>query len=160
MPIARSVISVQQPTTPDDRPESNGLTPVLDDSAGPAARRIYRARTEPMAVALRATGGVYDVRTGPESVYRVDIGADTCSCPDWQRRGQACKHLYRVRFEVQRGTVPTPDGRLPDRRVSSPAPLADDPESSPTHGKREEITGPHAEYDRHGDLTGTQSSPG
>lgn len=156
---ARSVIAMQD-STPTDDAETKRPTTEPDRTTLAAARRIHRARTESMSVALRATGGVYDVRTGPDAVYRVDISAGTCSCPDWRRRERACKHLYRVRFEVQSGTVPTPDGRLPDRQRSdgqSPTNLKSPASATvETSSVDTEPTSPHTEFDRYGVPTGTQ----
>jgi hypothetical protein len=81
-----------------------------------AARRARRAREEEMTVSLRQTGGIYDVQSASGNTYRVDIAGPECSCPDWQEREPdgGCKHLRRVRLAIQAGSVPTPDGRLPE----------------------------------------------
>ena len=86
-----------------------------------ATRRARRAREEEMVVSLRRAGGMYDVHSGSGNTYRVDIAAEECSCPDWTEREPegGCKHLRRVRLEVQAGRVPTPDGRLPADRVTA-----------------------------------------
>lgn len=134
-------------------------------------RRRSRARTERMQVSLRTTGGVYDARAESGNTYRVDVGHETCSCPDWQnnRWVDECKHLHRVRLEIERGAVPTPDGRLPNRNrrgVQTESDPTDSPgsRSHATPVKRSEaadapqatgITGPHCEYDRYGQPTGT-----
>jgi len=52
------------------------------------------------------------VHSASDSVYEVDVLAETCSCPD---RAERCKHLRRVDIEIREGLVPRPDGRLPDR---------------------------------------------
>jgi hypothetical protein len=162
--------------------ETRTVPPVVDDeepaatvpvaTTDAARRRLRRASREPMAVSLRATGGVYDVHTASDNVYRVDIAAETCSCPDWQAREQPCKHLYRVRLELQQRTVPTPDGQLPGQRVArdgdSRAPrqplsgVATDPVGSKGRDETADeseaastITGPHLELDPHGQPTDT-----
>ncbi|QHS17952.1 SWIM zinc finger family protein [haloarchaeon 3A1-DGR] len=38
--------------------------------------------------------------------YRVDLRAESCTCPDCLHRGHTCKHIYRVRFAT--GRVPIP----------------------------------------------------
>jgi hypothetical protein len=113
-----------------------------------AARRAQRARDEAMTVSLRRTGGIYDVHSESGHTYRVDIGAETCSCPDWQEREPegGCKHLRRVRLDVRAGRVPTPDGRLP--KVTSTD--GGSPRAAPDGGQAVEISGPHPEFDRYG----------
>lgn len=106
-----------------------------------------------MTVSLRRTGGVYDVQSESGNTYRVDIVAGDCSCPDWQHREPegGCKHLRRVRLEVERGDVPTPDGRLPDAsldEVSGQELVAAD------GGRSVAVSGPHPEFDQYGTPTG------
>ena len=125
----------------------------IADSDSAAARRARRAREEPMTVSLRRTGGVYDVQSESGNTYRVDIAAAECSCPDWQEREPdgGCKHLRRVKLEIQAGRVPTPDGRLPEAR------RGDRPDSFPAvadGGQSVAISGPHPEFDQYGDPTG------
>ena len=119
-----------------------------------AARRARRANEEDMRVSLRRAGGVYDVHSESGNTYRVDVGAEECSCPDWTEREPegGCKHLRRARIEVQAGRVPTPDGQLPTDRVDTTGtetlrPAADGGVSS-------DITGPHIEFDRYDEPTG------
>jgi hypothetical protein len=118
-----------------------------------AARRAQRARDEAMTVSLRRTGGIYDAQSESGGTYRVDLGAGTCSCPDWQQREPegGCKHLRRVRLDVRAGRVPTPDGRLP-------APSGGEPgvpcRMAADGGGAVGVTGPHLEFDRHGRPTG------
>jgi len=40
-----------------------------------------------------------------------------CSCPDYEARGQACKHAYAVEFVIRRETAP-------DGTVTETPPLA------------------------------------
>ncbi|WP_254824640.1 hypothetical protein [Haloglomus halophilum] len=106
-----------------------------------------------MTVSLRRTGGIYDVESESGNTYRVDLPAETCSCPDWQQREPdgGCKHLRRVQIAVRAGRVPTPDGRLPEAaRAARPA-----LERTATDGGRADgVTGPHLEFDRYGEPTG------
>lgn len=116
-------------------------------------RRAQRARAESMTVSLRRTGGIYDVESESRNTYRVDLPAETCSCPDWQHRKPdgGCKHLRRVRLAVQTDRVPTPDGRLPEAaRAARPA----IDRAATDGGWTDEVTGPHLEFDRHGQPTG------
>jgi hypothetical protein len=117
-------------------------------------KRTKRARTEQMTVTLRRTGGIYTVQSESGNVYRVDVLRKGCNCPDQQKTAvERCKHLRRVDMEIQNRTVPTPDGRLPER------PRADggvkesvrDPSQAPTSGR---IEGPLQELDKHGNPTG------
>ncbi len=41
-------------------------------------------------------------QTGAERVYRVNVKAQTCTCPDHQEAGFKCKHLFAVEFTMQR----------------------------------------------------------
>ncbi len=117
-------------------------------------QRTKRARTEDMTVTLRRSGGIYTVQSESGNVYRVDVLRKGCTCPDQQKASvNRCKHLRRVDMEIQNRTVPTPDGRLPER------PRADGgvkesvrgPSQAPTSGR---IEGPLQELDKHGNPTG------
>lgn len=116
-------------------------------------RRAQRARAESMTVSLRRTGGIYDVQSESGNTYRVDLPAETCSCPDWQEREPdgGCKHLRRVRIEVRAGRVPTPDGRLPEAARMA-RPTLD--RAATDGGQTDGVTGPHLEFDKHGQPTG------
>ena len=39
-----------------------------------------------------------------EKVYKVNVQAQTCTCPDHQEAGFKCKHLYAVEFTLKRET--------------------------------------------------------
>jgi transposase len=41
-------------------------------------------------------------QSGGERIYRVNVEAQTCTCPDHQEAGQKCKHLYAVEFTIKR----------------------------------------------------------
>ena len=73
--------------------------------------RTKRAKREDIDVSFLAKPGRYEVQSASDSVYEVDVLAETCSCPDVVQR---CKHLRRVDIEIRAGLVPRPDGRLPD----------------------------------------------
>lgn len=125
-----------------------------DSDASTLDPRTRRARTEDMLVALRKTGGIYTVRGESGNTYRVDIATEECSCPDYRKTStERCKHLRRVEIEIQNGTVPTPDGRLPKR------PVADggvDANIELERSQRDRIAGPLAEFDKHGRPTGAE----
>jgi hypothetical protein len=88
------------------------------DTAEP---RTQRAHEEEMDVSLLRKGGIYEVRSASGTDYEVDIADGSCTCLDWQRREPdgGCKHLRRVDMAVKAGTVPRPDGRLPERAVTA-----------------------------------------
>ncbi len=89
-----------------------------DDTIAPRTRR---AHDEDMDVSLRRKGGIYEVRSASGSVYEVDIADGSCTCLDWRRRDPegGCKHLRRVDMAIKAGTVPRPDGRIPERATTS-----------------------------------------
>jgi len=126
---------------------SNNITTVGDWSV--ESPRTRRARTEPMTIALRRTGGLYEVRVDSGRIYDVDVSIPACTCPDWQKRRPVggCKHLRRVDMEIKARTVPGPDGQL----VSAETSVATD-ESPVTPSPL--ITGPHAEHGPRGEPTG------
>ncbi len=73
--------------------------------------RTKRAKREDIDVSFLAKPGRYEVHSASDSVYGVDVLAETCSCPDTVQR---CKHLRRVDIEIRNELVPRPDGKLPD----------------------------------------------
>lgn len=81
----------------------------------PGQRRARHAREEDMDIALRRHGGIYDVHSESGNTYQVDVLEQTCTCPDSQHSDPpgGCKHLRRVKTDVQTGRVPRPDGKLP-----------------------------------------------
>lgn len=71
--------------------------------------RTHRALTEEMTVRpLR--DGRYVVET-EGGTYVVDLESATCTCPDHAIRGEYCKHLRRVAFEVAAESLPGPEER-------------------------------------------------
>lgn len=127
---------------------SNNSTTPGNWSAEPP--RTRRARTEQMTIALRRTGGHYDVRVASGRLYTVDVSIPACTCPDWQARQPAggCKHLRRVDMEIKARTVPGPNGRLPNVELSERDDGVTEEPLSPL------ITGPHTEHDSRSDATG------
>jgi len=92
---------------------------VVDDDPHPQddlEPRTKRAIDEAMDVSLFSKGGRYEVQSASGNRYEVDVVDESCTCPDWQQRAPegGCKHLRRVDYEIKRGRVPRPDGRLPD----------------------------------------------
>lgn len=77
--------------------------------------RVRRARTEEMTVTLLRRGGIYEVHSSSGGIYEVDIVTEDCTCPDAQNdeTPDPCKHVHRVKFELEAERVPLPDGRLP-----------------------------------------------
>lgn len=80
---------------------------------GPTDSRTNRALAEAMAV-TPIGDGAYDVVTAADTVYTVDIPNQACTCPDHRIRDTTCKHLHRVRHEIDAGTVPAPGDRTAD----------------------------------------------
>ena len=85
-------------------------TPLEDSGYSIADPRTRRALTEEMDVRFGERGPVYEVHSQSGNTYETDIQAETCTCPDYQRREAVCKHLRRVELEIRAGTVPGPDG--------------------------------------------------
>ena len=97
-------------------------------------------------------GNAVEGESGRLSLVYVSLG--TCSCPDHQQdEVDRCKHLRRVDMELAMGTVPTPDGRLPDPR----RPVADGGVDTADDGRYNagsngRIDGPLREFDKYGEL--------
>lgn len=85
------------------------------------APRTRRAHEEEMDVSLLRKGGIYEVRSESGNVYKVDIADGSCTCLDWQRREPegGCKHFRCVDMAVKAGAVPRPDGRVPERAITT-----------------------------------------
>lgn len=82
--------------------------------------RTKRAKREEMDVSFHQKPGVYEVHSASGSYYDVDVVEETCTCPDFEQTCSdpdtpvdKCKHLRRVAREIEAGTVPRPDGKLP-----------------------------------------------
>ena len=134
-----------------DTPRTENVTSTTDESL--PEPRTRRARTEDMEVSLRKTGGIYSVHSESGNTYRVDVALDECTCPDQQRTStERCKHLRRVELEIRQRTVPTPDGRLPERAVADGGLEADSTAENVQDGRR--VAGPIQEIDKDGRSTG------
>ncbi len=48
-------------------------------------------------------------QSGADQIYRVNLDAKTCTCPDHQERGQTCKHQYAAQFTFKRDYLPNGD---------------------------------------------------
>ncbi|WP_348606908.1 SWIM zinc finger family protein [Halobaculum rarum] len=110
----RSILPEDVPDAPDgpDGPDRPGGPNGADAAADPRdSGRTARARTEPMAVYALRDDDRYLVDT-EGGTYVVDLGSDTCTCPDHAIRGSRCKHLRRVDMEVGIGRVPAPGERV------------------------------------------------
>ncbi|QLD89600.1 hypothetical protein HWV07_11385 [Natronomonas salina] len=87
------------------------------------------------------------------NTYRVDVALGECTCPDQQRAStERCKHIRRVELEIQQRTVPTPDGRLPERPVADGGLDTEGTTEDVSDGRR--VEGPIQEVDKHGRSTG------
>ena len=50
--------------------------------------------------------------------YKVELGPDSCTCPDFTDNKATCKHIYAVEFTIQRESgkaAPVPDNAIPLR---------------------------------------------
>ncbi|SHH43693.1 SWIM zinc finger family protein [Halobaculum gomorrense] len=106
----RTPIPGDAPEEPDGPDGPGGPDGGGDAEAGDAARTV-RARTEPMAVYALRDDDQYLVDT-EGGTYVVDLGSETCTCPDHAIRGNHCKHLRRVDMAVGIGRVPAPGERV------------------------------------------------
>jgi hypothetical protein len=128
--------------------------PNSDSDASEIDPRTRRAQNEKMDVSLRQAGGIYTVHSESENTYRVDITRNECTCPDQQKsETERCKHLRRVDMEIRNRTVPTPDGRLPERPVPDGGVAASNTQSDESDTSPR-IDGPLQEFDKYGEPTG------
>jgi hypothetical protein len=68
------------------------------------ALELYRTRGRDIE---RIAPDVYLVPScSGEATYRVDYGAESCSCPDHEVRGEGCKHIFSVGILRARGELP------------------------------------------------------
>ena len=88
-------------------PSDDGEPTALAPDPSRLADRARRAWTERMDVARREDD-TYAVTTESGHTYRVDLRANTCSCPDHCIRGERCKHLRRVAIEITARRVAPP----------------------------------------------------
>lgn len=77
--------------------------------------RTRRAQEEYMDVSLLRRGGLYEVHSESGGTYEIDILKEECSCPDQQNSTtpSPCKHIRRIKLELEAGQIPRPDGKLP-----------------------------------------------
>ena len=57
--------------------------------------------------------------------YKIDLAATTCTCEDFDTRQQPCKHIYAVRFVIERqqtNTVPATEPLPPSEPTPAPTP--------------------------------------
>ncbi|MFB6140543.1 MAG: SWIM zinc finger family protein [Halosimplex sp.] len=95
-------------------PDTHAPTTPRKTALAPDVRRLderaARAWTERMAV--RPLGeGRYAVDSQSGATYVVDLTEGSCTCPDYQIRGNRCKHLRRVGIEITSRRVPAPGKR-------------------------------------------------
>ena len=68
---------------------------------------------------INRKGEVYSVPSqSGKGQYKVQVGPDDCTCPDFQTNRTKCKHIYAVEYMLQRESgkaVPLPDGVVPLR---------------------------------------------
>lgn len=87
-------------------------------------RRTIRAATESMTV-HPAGRGEFDVYNREGRRYVVSIVDGTCSCPDFERRGEflpdGCKHVQRVEMEAGVREIPDLGRRRLDVEVARDA---------------------------------------
>ena len=84
--------------------------PVMDGGYSVDDPRTRRALSEEMTVHFGERGSVYSVDSESGRTYRVDVEAESCTCPDHEKRAVFCKHLRRVDLAIRAGMVPGPDG--------------------------------------------------
>jgi hypothetical protein len=85
-------------TATDDSETETGSTDA-NAFADAVDERDCRALTETMFV-RRDAPDLYEVRTASGGEYAVDAREPACTCPDFQYRDVACKHVRRVRLET------------------------------------------------------------
>ena len=86
-------------TTATDDYETETSSTAAAAFADAVDERDCRALTETMFV-RRDAPDLYEVRTTSGGEYTVDAREPACTCPDFQYRDVACKHIRRVRLET------------------------------------------------------------
>lgn len=56
-------------------------------------------------------------QSGAEKIYRVNMEAKTCTCPDHQEGGYTCKHFFAASFTYKRDYLP--DGTVIESKTFS-----------------------------------------
>jgi len=104
----------QERTRPDEFVEACSVdrlpSPVLEGGYSVDDPRTRRALSEDMTVRFVEKGPRYAVYSESGRTYAVDAEAETCNCPDYEKRDVFCKHLRRVDIEIRTGVAPGPDG--------------------------------------------------
>ena len=102
-------MTTPETSEPSETPETGENVPETATRTSGVSGRTHRALTEEMTVRpLR--DGRYVVETDG-GTYVVDVGEASCTCPDHAIRGEHCKHLRRVAFEIAAESVPAPEER-------------------------------------------------
>ena len=120
--------------------------------------RTRRAIEEEMDILFLGIG-TYVVYSESGRRYEVDVFENSCTCPDGEcsTTPDPCKHLRRVDLEIDAGTVPRPDGRIPDSASGTRPPrttsILDDRLATDGEGD-DALVGPIPEFDRYGRSTG------
>ena len=90
-------------------PAQSPLTPKADGGYFVADPRTRTALTADLRVQHVGPGDVYTVSAPGKITHRVDLRAESCTCPDYRLENAYCVHLRRVDIEVRTGTVPRMD---------------------------------------------------
>jgi hypothetical protein len=120
--------------------------------------RTRRAIDEEMDIVFVGIGA-YVVHSESGHRYRIDIFEESCTCPDWQKSSTParCKHIRRVKMEINARTVPRPDGRIVEVRSVRPDERSTDPTEQNLEAENEDrVSGPIPEFDRYGHSTGAE----
>lgn len=119
----------------------------------PRTRRAIEEEMDVLFVGI----GTYVVHSESGNQYEVDVFETSCTCPDWESPNTPprCKHIRRVQFEIDAGTVPRPDGRIadPPSSTSQARPTIPSEHQTPTE-KKGRVTGPIPEFDEYRRSTG------
>lgn len=90
-------------------------------------RRTWRAKNENLEIVGHEGSGVFTVNGSRGYDYRVNVRNQRCTCPDWRKERPVggCKHLRKVRFAIDDGTVSEPVSE--DDSAREERPDVDDP---------------------------------
>ena len=65
-------------------------------------RGLILAITTPKSLKSNEDKGIYEVISESRGTkYTVNFDNGTCTCADFQKRGEVCKHFYKIVMEVQ-----------------------------------------------------------
>lgn len=95
-------------------------------------KRTWRAKNENLEIVGHDGRGVFTVNGSRGYDYRVDVRNQRCACPDWRKERPVggCKHLRKVRFATDDGTVSEPV--LEDHSTRAERTDADNPAKAET----------------------------